>query len=384
MKTFCLSCLSFVILFAFAVPALAEHRIGQISHVKGQEPTLIRGFGIVGGLNGTGDSPREFGPLARAMIRQLENSGMPMENLPPSSPRERTGPDPVREVGTSKNLAFVEVMVTIPATGARSGQVLDVTVVAVNKAASLEHGVLLDTALFAPVPQDPNRTITLGKAWGKITIDNDKGKNVGTVKAGVDGGCRLTSDFFHPFVKENCVTFVISNLYSRFEMAARVANAINSHNLARGAGRKIAKAINQNNVVVEIPVAYLDDPVTFVGLLRNIVIPPDPTLDSLPQIVIHERAGVISGGERVDISPVFLSHQNISIDVQPDPNVPPPQRWVPMNVDGRFGDPPPGVSPKLRALCETLNEVKVPPKDMIAIIKNLHEQGAIQADVVYR
>ncbi|HBT75539.1 MAG TPA: hypothetical protein DEB39_01145 [Planctomycetaceae bacterium] len=373
--------LAFLLLMLFAGSVSAQHRIGQLCRIKGQEATMIRGFGIVAGLNGTGDNPREFGPLARGMIQQLQNSGFPMVGLKPSSPQDRGGPDPMRELGTSKNLAFVEVMVTIPAMGARSGDMLDVTVASVNKASSLEFGVLMISTLMDPVPQNPGQAKTLGRAWGKITLDNDKAKNVGTIKAGADGGCRLTSDYIHPFVKENCITLVLDEKYAGSAWAAAIAQLINTDNVSDG--YEIAKATSPQNVVVKLPNAYLGDPVKFIGLLEGLEIQPDAYgLEILPRIVIHERSGVIGGMENVNIAPVFLSHQNISIEVQ-NPPAAPPQRWIPMDVDGAMADPP-VVAPKLRALCDTLNAVKVPPKDMIAVIKNLHNLGAIQAQVVYK
>ena len=373
----------------FASPLFAVHRIGQVCDIKGQEPTVITGFGIVTGLSGTGDRASEFGLLARSMVQQLRHRGYPQVQADPRV-RARNAPDSIREVGTSRNMAFVSLQVTIPATGAREGQMLDVTVTSLNSASSLEGGVLEVSDLLAPIPENPEMAKPLGKAWGKITIDNDRIKTVGTIK----GGCRLTADYIHPYIKDDCFTLVMTKNYASMARAAVVANTINNSDLAsqqgisQGAGRSssdenwVARAYNAQNIVVKIPTEHLANPVPYIAEIQGLVIEASTQFPILPRIVIHEREGVISGGEDVDIGPCFVSHANVTINVE-QPPPPPPQRVVVVDPAGRRVDPP-IVNVKLQALAETLNEMKVPTKDIIAIIKNLHQQGAIQAEVIYQ
>ncbi|MDR3109525.1 MAG: flagellar basal body P-ring protein FlgI [Planctomycetaceae bacterium] len=382
--------ITIAILFVLTVNTFAVQRIGQVCEIKGQEPTVISGFGIVTGLAGTGDRPSEFGILARSMVKELTHRGYP-EVKPDTTVRDRNAANSIREVGTSRNMAFVALQATIPATGGRDGQMLDLTVTAMNSAASLEGGVLEVSILMAPVPEKPELAKPLGMAWGKITIDNDRIKTGGTIK----GGCRLTADYIHPYIKDNCFTLVMTKNYASMARAAVVAQSINDNDLASQQGVEsstgnrvssddnwVARAYNAQNIVVRIPKHCLGNPVPYIAEILGIELLPSTQFQILPRIVIHEREGIISGGEDVDIAACFVSHANITIDVQQPPPAP-PQRTVAVDPAGLRVEP---VVPniKLRALTESLNAMKVPTKDIIAIIKNLHQQGAIQAEVIYQ
>ena len=111
--TFC--CISFFIFhFSFFIShAMGQQLIGTVARVKGQEPTVIHGFGLVTGLKGTGDKPSEFKETGRVLMRTLQLSGHPNVTE--------------KEMGTSKNVALVKVIATIPPQGARSGETLDIT-----------------------------------------------------------------------------------------------------------------------------------------------------------------------------------------------------------------------------------------------------------------
>lgn len=375
----------FLVLFCLSSSSLfAVQRIQNVCRIKGQERTVIHGFGIVTGLNGTGDNPKEYNVLSRAIIQWLEVSGQPMQGFISQTTSIRPI-EPTKEVASTRNAALVAVTVTIPETGGMSGDLLDVTVTSINKASTLEHGYLAVAALMAPIPQDPAQARTLGIAWGKITLDNDKAKNVGTVKQ----GCRLTADYMNPYVKNDVVTLVISKNHASPQIAPAVAEAINNSAIVLGVTGQsalsreepIAKAMNQQVVTVRLPKEYLKDPMAFIGTIMNEPVSPKPDFEPVPRIVINERAGIITGGERADIDPVIVSHAGISILIE-NPPQPPPQRFVALDTPG-LREETAMPNPRLQALTTALNAVKVPTKDMIAIIKTLDRQGAIQADIIY-
>ncbi|MGL4943833.1 MAG: flagellar basal body P-ring protein FlgI [Thermoguttaceae bacterium] len=349
-----------LLIVATAAPSFGALRVATVARLKGQERTVIRGFGLVMGLNGTGDSPQQFGPTGRSLLAMLEASGHPGGSL--------------KEMGLAKNIALVEVMATIPETGGRGGDLLDCTVSAVS-AKSLAGGVLAIAVLMHPVPQDPSTAETMALAWGPITIENQVALNVGKVKQ----GARLTSDFMNPYVKDGNVTLVLSKQYASSAMALNVATAINANPLATGS--TLATAINQQNVVVKLPPQYFSNPMSFVGELMSVEITRE--LEAPPTVHINERAGIISIDPRVEIDPVAISHGNIVAEMRPLPAgqvEQTPQRVVGLDLqERRTGE----ANPRLTALVDALNAIKVPTKDIIEIIKLLERQGAIQGHVLY-
>ncbi|MDR2705175.1 MAG: flagellar basal body P-ring protein FlgI [Planctomycetaceae bacterium] len=364
----------------FAAPL----RIENVTRIKGQEPTTIRGYGIVSGLNGTGDDPKAYDQTARTILRMFELSGMPNTTM--------------KGVGVSKNNALVEVTATIPATGGRDGDLLDCTLVSVGNAKSIENGVLSVTLLTSLLPQSLEAEV-LGTAWGKVTIEKINAPNVGKIKR----GCRLTSDtFINPYVKDGNLTLVIKREYSNPRMAIYLANAINQFwgdnepetstttsttSANRRYGGTIAKAIDAHFVIVKLPKQYFDHPLRFVSELMNVEI---TVVDPLPpRVMINERVGIISIDEGVEVKPTVLTHQDILAEIRPP--VPPgeqeenPQQFIDIDTDIRYrqlnGEAV--TNQKLKALQAELNKVRITPQEMIEIIKILEQQGALLGEVHY-
>ncbi|MDR2115009.1 MAG: flagellar basal body P-ring protein FlgI [Planctomycetaceae bacterium] len=367
--------------FLFSVPLLAAPlRIENVTRLKGQEPTTIRGYGIVSGLNGTGDDPKSYDQTARTIMRMFELSGMPNTSA--------------KGIGVSKNNALVEVTATIPATGGRDGDLLDCTLVSVGNAKSIENGVLSATMLTSLLPQGQDAEV-LGTAWGKVTIEKISAPNVGKIKR----GCRLTGNFINPYVEDGNLTFVIKREYSDPRMAIYVANAINQFwgdnepetstttAASQRYGGTIAKAIDSHFVIVKLPKQYFDHPLRFVSELMNVEITVvDPLM---PRVVINERVGIISIDEGVEVKPTVVTHKNIVAEIRPP--VPPgeqevnPQQFIDIDTDIKYrqmtGEAV--TNQKLKALQASLDAVRVTPQDMIEIIKILEQQGALLGDVHY-
>ncbi|MDR1963597.1 MAG: flagellar basal body P-ring protein FlgI [Planctomycetaceae bacterium] len=365
----------------------APLRIENVVRLKGQETTTIRGYGIVSGLNGTGDDPKAYDQTAHAIMRMFQLSGMPNGSL--------------KGIGTSKNNALVEVTATIPATGGRDGDLLDCTLVSVGNAKSIENGVLSVTMLTSLLPQSPEATEVLGTAWGKITIEKNNAPNVGTIKR----GCRLTGNFINPYVEDGNITLVIKREYSNPRMAIYVARAVNqywdnsepekpdnnrtdsSSSYRRAKTGDIAKAIDAHFVIVKLPKQYFNYPLQFVSELMNVEITVDDPLQ--PRVVINERVGIISIDEGVEVKPTVVTHRNIVAEIRPP--VPPgeqeenPQQFIDIDTDLKYrqmtGEAV--MNQKLKALQASLDAVRVTPQDMIEIIKILEQQGAILGDVHY-
>lgn len=363
--------LFFAVLFfcpAFSNAFSATLRVENFVRIKGQETTMIRGYGIVSGLNATGDDPKSIGPTARMIMRMLANSGVPNATE--------------REIGKSRNNALVEVTVTVPGTGAREGDLLDCTVAALGNAKSLENGVLSATMLAGPLPQAPELTEPLGLAWGKITIEKPTAFNVGKIK----NGCRLTADFINPYIEDGNMTLVVKPEYADAQMVKYLVNAINTHGNESYLGN-IAKAMNQNYIVVKVPTQYFADPMSFVAELLDIEITLDRPLQQ--KVVIDERAGVITIGDDVEVRPCVVTHRDITAEIrpplQPGEQELNPQQFVDIDTETKYRQLTGEAvqNQKLKALQASLDGVRVRPEDMIAIIKNLKRQGAIIGEVIF-
>jgi len=358
-----------ILLFAFSNANAATYRIENVCRIKGQEQTMIRGYGIVSGLNGTGDDPKAYGPTARAILSMLQASGLPNGTM--------------KEIGTSKNNALVEVNVTIPETGGRDGDLRDCTVISVGNAKSLENGVLSATMLTGPLPVGPDNAEALGLAWGPITTEKAAAPNVGKIKK----GCRLTGDFANPYIQDGTVTLVIKEEYASPRMARDIMQAINNDARIQLSDGEIGLSTHQNFVVVKVRDHHFANPIQFLADLMDVEIIMDRP--PIPRVVINERAETFSIDEGVEVKPCIVTHREIVAEIRPP--VPPgeqeenPQQFVDIDTETKFrqfsGEAV--VNQKLKALQASLDAVRIQPRAFIEIIKNLERQGAIIGDVVY-
>ena len=357
-----------IVLHILTISALAAPlRVENVARVKGQETTQIRAFGIVSGLNGTGDDVKSLTPFAQMILRQLSRSGM------------ASGSD-AKGIASVKNSALVEVTVTIPATGARDGDILDCTVVSMGNAKSLLGGVLSQTALSTSLQQDEN-AVVFGMASGRVTIEETSSPNVGRVV----NGCRLTADFTNPYIQDGLVTLVLKREYARPNMANKVAEAINDNAEFGALSIQPAKATHSHQVIVRVPMTDFADPMDFIAKILNAEILDPPA--AIPKVTINERVGVIAIDENVEVKPTLVNHKNIIAEIPPGPDEPEeiPRQFVDIDTDAKFrqmnGETVNNM--KLKALQASLDAVKVTPQDMIEIIKILHAQGAIVGEVVF-
>ena len=345
-------------------PLRVEHYV----QIKGQEEAEIRQFGIVSGLNGTGDDVKTYTPLQGAILRKLANSGMPVP-----------GSD-VKGISSTKNSALVEVTVRIPGTGARSGERLDCSVVSIAGAKSLAGGVLSPTMLTSIFRQDEN-SVPLGVASGKLTIPQTSSPGVGHIV----NGCRLTSDFLNPYIANGLLTLVIRKEHTYPNMANKIAEAINKDPEFQALSMQPAKAIDSHSVVVRVPSTAFADPMDFVAQVLNAEVLDAPR--PVPRIMINERAGTISIDKDVEVRPTLVTHPNFIAEIPPaaGEEEPAPQQFLDVDTDAKFRQMNGETvnNSKLKSLQATLNALKATPQETIDIIKILHAQGAIVGDVIF-
>lgn len=335
---------------AGAVPADAKTLLKTICRVKGQEENTLQGLGLVVGLKGTGDGGSML-PTMRSLAQALQFLGSPMG---------KTG---VAELKDAKNVALVLVTATVPAAGARQGDKIDCMVSSVGSAKSLAGGRLFTTLLMGP---DPKNLRVYATAEGPITLDSP----LQTTTGRVHGGCRLEEDFFNAFSQDGKFTLVLDKHRADFQVATDVADAINRSPLNfQSAAAALAKAVNPANIEVQIPSAYADNPVEFISQVLALSV-PEPQIPA--RVVINERAGSIVISGDVEIGPAVVTHKNVVVETG---GLTSAARFVSL-------DPGQTEAPKLKALVETLNAVRVPTEDVIEIIKGLDRDGKLHAKLI--
>lgn len=339
---------SLIATWLIAEPVAARTMLKSICRLKGQESNTLHGLGMVVGLDGKGDGGGYL-PTVRSLAKMMSMMG------------EQLGPSGLAELKNAKNIALVSVTATVPPAGARQGDRIDCHVASVGAAKSLKGGVLFLTPLVGP---DPNDRQVYAFARGPLTIDNPEMLTTATVA----GGCQLEVDFFNAFSKDGRITLVLDRNHAGFEMAQEVAELINSQLSFGAGGLPLARAVNQQNIEVTIPSQYREDPVLFVSLVMRLqLMEPQPQA----RVVVNERAGSIVIGGDVEIGPVVVSHKNLVIEAggAAAPG------FVPV-------DPGETATPKLKALVEALNAVRVPTEDIIEIIKGLDRNGQLYAKLI--
>jgi flagellar P-ring protein precursor FlgI len=339
---------------ALAGMADARTLLKNFCRIKGQEENTLRGVGLVVGLNGTGEV--NDGPTMRAIARSLEILGNPV--APPDV--RQTGLDELKKV---KNAALVMVTATVPATGARRGDHVDCFVSAVN-GKSLEGGRLAFASLQGPNTKDPR---VYAVCQGQLQFDSPTHPTV----AVIHGGCQLEADIFTPFYKDGYITLIIDKNHADFLTANEVVQRIRERlqGSENGGGKDaetMVRAIDAANIVVKIPEYFRQDPVEFAA---NLMETPLEELETESRVVINTRAGTIVISGDVEIGDVIVSHKSITVEASSAPT------FAAIDADQSGG-------PKLQALLDQLNALKVPTSDMIEIICGIAQNGKLHGRLI--
>tara|TARA_R110002049_G_scaffold72490_6_gene187373 strand:- start:53583 stop:54671 length:1089 start_codon:yes stop_codon:yes gene_type:complete len=356
-----------IVALAVAMPSTtiaAGTKIKDLCRLKGQETNTLQGLGLVVGLKGTGDS--DAAPTARALARMMQLMGGPMST-------DRTGILDLNDVAGAKNVAMVFVTAKIPTTGSQSGDLLDVTVSAIN-AKSLEGGTLMLTPMLGPRSDNPT---VYAMAQGALRVPLD-GPPTSAV---IQGGAKMEMNVEAAFEKDGKITLILDRDFASFDAAQRIEDQITGFssltvgdtsaygNESRSSMIR-ARAIDQVHIEVDIPEVYRQNPVKFISLLMNIQI---LLSSNSSRVVINEKEGVVVIGKDVEIAPVLVTHRNLRIEAG--------------GVGGfvEVGDESDEVAnAKLKSLADALNALDVPTDDLIAIIKTLKRKGDLFGEVVFQ
>ncbi len=362
--------LRLVLALLLLLPALAtaQVRIKDIADVEGIRENQLIGYGLVVGLNGTGDKLDNAVFTRQSLIGMLERLGV---NTRDQESKLQT-----------KNVAAVMVTASLPAF-ARSGSRIDVGVSALGDAKDLTGGTLLVTPLLGAdgevygVAQGALSTGAISARGAATSVT----RNVPTA-ARIANGASVEKELPYQLGEHPDLRLGLRN--PDLTTARRIALAIN---VALGAGTAIARdprtvslALNRRDVVDSL------------GEIENLRVEPD----NAAVVVIDEASGTIVMGANVRISTVAIAQGNLTIRVTETPQVSQPgalsggtTTTVPrtsVQVDDS-SDKKLGIirgSPTLRDLVASLNSLGIGPRDMISILQSIKAAGALQADLQVR
>ncbi len=345
----------------------AVSRIKDIATFEGVRGNMLLGYGLVVGLNGTGDSLSNSPFTKQSLIGMLERLGVNV--------REDTL--------KTDNVAAVIVTATLPAF-ARHGTQIDVTVSALGDAKSLLGGTLLVTPLLAADGE------VYAVAQGNPAVGGFSAGGKGTtVIKGVPTSARIPNGA----IVEREVGFEMVNMQRvklslrnpDFTTARRVAQAINAF-----LGIPSAKALDPGTVMLKGPASYKGNLVALLTDIEQLSVTPD----QVARVVIDENSGIIVMGENVRISTVAIAQGNLTIRITETPQVSQPQPFsttgatttverTEITIDEGKGKKltvlRSGIS--LQEFVNGLNALGIGPRDMITILQAVKAAGALQAEI---
>ncbi|HSV02657.1 MAG TPA: flagellar basal body P-ring protein FlgI [Phenylobacterium sp.] len=350
---------------ACATPALARSRIKDIVDFEGVRENMLVGYGIVVGLNGTGDA--------------LRNAPMTQQSL--ESMLERLGVNTRAANLNTKNVAAVMVTAKLPPFAA-SGSPIDVNVSAMGDAKSLLGGTLLVTPLLGADGQ------TYAVAQGTVQTGSvsAQGASGSSISKGVPTAGRIAAGA----IVEKEIGFQLASM-STMRLTLRNPDFTTSRRIAEVIDARFpGTAVAENPTIVAIRPPAGEDMMSYMAQVENLSVEPDAPA----KVVIDEVAGVIVMGENVRISTVAIQQGNLTITVREQPAVSQPAPFarvgqtavVPqsdVSVDEergkRFLTVKSGAS--LATLVAGLNALGVTPRDMISILQTIKAAGALQAEI---
>lgn len=343
-------------------------RIKDIASIAGVRNNQLVGYGIVVGLDGTGDQTTQTPFTVQSLRNMLAQNGIA---LPP-------GANP-----QLKNIAAVSIHAELPAF-AKVGQTIDVTVSSIGNAKSLRGGSLL----MSPLKGADGKVYAV--AQGNLVVSgfgaaaDGSSVTVNVPSAGrIPNGATVERVVGTPFSSGNSI---VLNLHrADFTTATQTATAIN-----RVVGPATAQAIDGTSIRVSAPHDKAQR-VAFVSLLENLQV---TTGDVAAKVIVNSRTGTVVIGKNVRVKPAAISHGSLVVTISSNPIVSQPGPLaqagetvvVPQSditieeSDNKMFLFNPGVS--LNEIVRAVNQVGAAPGDLVAILEALKQAGALSAELI--
>ena len=306
-------------------------KIKNLVNIKGVRSNPLVGYGIVVGLNGTGDSKSEVADIA--MKKLFKKLGLNLKN----------------EI-LSKNIATVLVTAKLPEF-ARQGQKIDIKVSSIGDAKSLSGGNLLVTPLKGgdgKIYAIANGSLSLGGKSGE--------KKISTVGLIPNGGF-VEREINFKFDSKKSIRLSLKN--PDFTTAARIQEVLNSE-----LGGLYAKAKDSTTIDLIVPPVYTSNIVKLIAIIENFSV----VSETRAKIVINERTGTIVAGGDIILKPVAISHGDLNIEISGDEGT---TKSI-YNIEKRT---------KLKEFVNSLNSFGAKPDDIISIFQALKKSGSLDSDI---
>jgi flagellar P-ring protein precursor FlgI len=345
-------------------------RVKDMASVAGVRTNQVVGYGLVVGLNGTGDQTTQAPFTTQSIANMLAKFGV---TLPPS----------VASQMQLKNVAAVTVTAELPAF-VKTGQTIDITVTSIANATSLRGGALLMT----PLRGADGEVYAIAQGSVMVSGFGVAGKDGSRVSVNVPTGGRIPNG---ATVEREVPTtfgsqaFVVLQLNSPdFTTASRLSDAVNDK---LGAGT--AQAIDAVSVKVRAPKEETSR-VAFVGELQEIELEPS---DAPARVIVNSRTGTVVISSRVRVMPAAVAHGSLSVTIQERTDVSQPgplssgttvaSKHTEINVseaEPRMFVFDAGVT--LDEIVRAVNQVGAAPGDLVAILEALQQAGALRAQLI--
>lgn len=359
------------LLLAMWVSPAQAARIKDIVAFEGIRDNVLMGYGLVVGLNGTGDRLNNNSFTEQSLVAFLERQGV------------NTRGQKLR----SRNVAAVTVTARLPSFS-RAGSTLDVNISAMGDAKSLLGGTLLATALYGA---DGN---VYAVSQGPVTIGGFAAE--GDSGSSITKGVPTNGFIANGAIVEREIEFALNDLSST-RLALRNPDIATAHNVAQAVNRQIgpgtAKVEDPGTVSIMVPPSYSGDTVGLLADIEKLTVKTDQPA----RVVIDEATGTIVMGENVRIDTVAVAQGNLVVKIEETPQVSQPNPFAPEGAETVVvprteigvteGENKMAVLEKgatLKDLVNGLNSLGVGPRDLITILQTVKSAGALQADIETR
>lgn len=354
------------LLFFISPLNAAQVRLKTIAKVKGVRENQLIGYGLVVGLQRTGDTQRVVSTL-QSITNMLSQFGIAIS------------PVQIR----TQNVAAVMVTAQLPAL-LKSGDKIDVTVSSVGDARSLQGGTLLMTPLQGPDGQ------VYAVAQGALAVGGFS-DNTGefpliqvnhTTSGRVPNGALVEKEVPSTFIDNNTISILLDK--PDFGQASLAVQALNQQ-----FGEQVAHAVDGGQIDVTVPYNYRDTVVEFVGAVENASVMTDSPAD---RVVVNERTGTVVLGQDVRIDAVAIAHGNLRLVVKKTTQITHDAVFghddlthtttLTADDSGKKGNLvvlPEGAT--LMDVVEAVNAVGATPRDLISILQAVKEAGALHAEL---
>lgn len=356
------------LLLGFAWVNCYAERIKDLAHVAGVRSNQLVGYGLVVGLDGTGDQTSQTPFTVQSLKSMLQQFGI---TVPPNINPQL------------KNVAAVAIHADLPAF-AKRGQTIDITVSSIGNAKSLRGGTLL----MAPLKGADGRVYAIAQGDLLVSGLNATGSDGSSITVNVPSvgripnGASVERTVKNPFMEND---YIVLNLnQGDFTTANRLAKAVNNT-----LGPDIAKAVDATSIRISAPMDA-SQRVEFASLIENVEVKPGA---AAARVIVNSRTGTVVIGRNVRIEPAAVSHGNLVVTISENPQVSQPaalsggntvvtaQSGVDIQQDGnRMFVLDAGVT--LDEVVRAVNRVGAGPSDLVAILEALKHAGSLRAELL--